>query len=318
MSNKYYLTKPENRIVGETSSSIGDFLSGSILRQPSSVELGWRNFVVERRTILPSELPELVLEQHFLILWDAHVAEGERAYKGGRFSPYRKHPGTITTCHPGLRPSIRNTSSHEVVVASIEADLVNKIEDELDERPTGSLRGLYGTEDQAIRNIILLLLRESEAGGPCGTLYSESLTTALVMRLLYAARLERPLRKTVASALSNRVLRRVVELMQVDLSSDLNLSALATESGYSRSHFIRTFKAATGQTPHRYLLELRLQRAGDLLVDQSLPLTDIAASCGLSSHGHLTTAFRSRFGVPPSHYRREDTRRNRSNHVPKQ
>jgi AraC family transcriptional regulator len=253
---------------------------------------------------MPSELPELVLERHFLILWEAHVAEGEAAYPGGRFSPYKKYPNTMTACHPGIRPAVRNRSSHEVIVASLQSGFVHSIEDELDKRPSGSFQILYGTDDPDLRNLLILLQKESAAGGPCGTLYAESLTTALVTRLVYAARLQSVPAKTTVSALPARVLRRVTERMHVGLSTNLDLLTLAAESGYSRVHFLRAFKATTGQTPHRYLNELRLQKARDLLSDYSLALVDVAAACGFSSHGHLTAAFHTRFGLPPSQFRR--------------
>jgi AraC family transcriptional regulator len=92
--------------------------------------------------------------------------------------------------------------------------------------------------------------------------------------------------------------------MQADLSANIDLAALAVESGYSRAHFLRTFRAATGRTPHRYLLELRLTKAQSLIARRLMPLIDIALACGFSSHAHLTTAFRSRFGLSPSAYRR--------------
>ncbi|MBB5337876.1 hypothetical protein [Tunturiibacter gelidoferens] len=86
--------RAKDRIVTPASPDIARFLSGSILRQPSSVELGWKNFAVERRTIVPSEFPELAMDRHFLILWEGHVAEGETASRGGRFSAYKKYPDT--------------------------------------------------------------------------------------------------------------------------------------------------------------------------------------------------------------------------------
>jgi AraC family transcriptional regulator len=92
--------------------------------------------------------------------------------------------------------------------------------------------------------------------------------------------------------------------MRVDISVNLDLATLAAETGYSRAHFLRTFRAATGQTPHRYLMELRLEKARTLLAGGAMALIDIAAECGFSSHAHLTTAFRSRFGMSPSAYRR--------------
>jgi AraC family transcriptional regulator len=46
-----------------------------------------------------------------------------------------------------------------------------------------------------------------------------------------------------------------------ELGDNLTLEELATESGYSRTHFLRMFQAATGRTPHSYLVHLRLERA---------------------------------------------------------
>ena len=285
------------------STEISTFLGHSTLGRPSSIELGWKNFVIERRTTLPREKPGIELQNHFLILWDVHVAEGEIAYRDGRFLPYRKYPNTITTRHE-FRPTIRSRSKHEVVVGALRADFVRGIEDELDKPPSGNFRGLYGTDDPELRNLLLLLLRESEMGGQSGALYSESLIVALATRLLYAARLETPPANAGVSPLPPRLLRRVLERMQADLSADLDLAALAAESGYSRAHFLRTFRAATGQTPHRYLLELRLKKAQAMIASRLMPLIDIALACGFSSHAHLTTAFRLRFGLSPSAYRR--------------
>jgi AraC family transcriptional regulator len=87
-------------------------------------------------------------------------------------------------------------------------------------------------------------------------------------------------------------------------SCDLSLQALANESGYSRVHFVRMFRAATGSSPHNYLLNLRLERARELLKNPSLSLIDIALDCGFSSHSHMSRLFHKRVGVTPSAYRR--------------
>jgi AraC family transcriptional regulator len=291
-------------IAKRESTDISDLLSESTLRRPSSVELGWKNFAIERRITLPAEKPESLLQHHFLILWDVHVAEGEIAYRSGRFSPYKKYPNTITTCFPGIRPAVRNRSKHEVIVAAVHPDLIRGLEEELDKRPAGTFHGLYGADDADLRNLLLLLVKESEAGGPCGPLYVESLIAALATRLVYAGRSEKLPANATASPLPRRLLRRVVELMRADLSANLDLATLASESGYSRAHFLRTFRAATGQTPHHYLMELRLEKAQALIAGGSMRLIDIAEVCGFSSHAHLTTAFQARFGLSPSEYRR--------------
>src|SRR5260370_39634593 len=89
------------------------------LGRPSSVDLGWKKFAIERRTILAGEKPEVKVQHHFLILGDVRVAEGERAYHIGRFSPYKKYPNTITTCLPGIRPALLPRSNHEAIVGSL-------------------------------------------------------------------------------------------------------------------------------------------------------------------------------------------------------
>jgi AraC family transcriptional regulator len=286
------------------STEIRALLSDSALRRPSSVELGWKNFAIERRTMLPGEHPEIAFQHHFLVLWDMHVAEGEMAYHGSRFSPYKKHPNAITACLPGIRPATRKRSTHEVIVGALGSEFMRGMEAELERRPCGTPHGLYGADDPDLRNLLLLLFRESETGGLSGTLYAESLIAALAARLLYVTHFEKLPANGRMRPLPPRLLRRVVELMQADLSGNLDLATLAAESGYSWAHFLCKFRAATGQTPHQYLLELRLAKAQALIARGRMRLIDIAAACGFSSHAHLTTAFQSRFGLPPSAYRR--------------
>jgi AraC family transcriptional regulator len=89
-----------------------------------------------------------------------------------------------------------------------------------------------------------------------------------------------------------------------DLSSNLDLQSLAAETGYSRSHFLRLFRAATGGAPHHYLLQLRLKRAQELMRQERTSLIDIAAACGFSSHAHMSRLFRQMIGLTPTDYRR--------------
>jgi len=298
------LSRPEPSARAE-SPQISAVFGSSALRRPSSVELGWSDFVIESRTILPGEKPEVPHTHHFLILWDGQLAQGETAVRGGSFAPYRKHPNTITTLPPGIRPAARSRFPHDVIVGALDPDFIRRMDAELDAGPGRVVNGLYGAEDAVLRNLLLLLARESEDRGRHGSLYAESLITALATRLLHAGRGEQLPAPTRVSPLPPRSLRRVLDRMEADVAANLDLATLAAETGYSRAHFLRTFRAATGQTPHRHLMELRLAKARDLMASSSLPLINIAAACGFSSHAHLTTAFRSRFGLTPSAYRRD-------------
>jgi AraC family transcriptional regulator len=112
-------------------------------------------------------------------------------------------------------------------------------------------------------------------------------------------------RRIYKNALPYRRLRRVVERMEAELDTGLDLKTLALESGYSRNHFLRMFRAATGYTPHQYLLRLRVKRAQALMKNRSMRLIDVALASGFASHAHLSHVFRQVVGVTPNEYRRD-------------
>jgi AraC family transcriptional regulator len=114
----------------------------------------------------------------------------------------------------------------------------------------------------------------------------------------------RAVRRSQCGKLPKRLLQRVLDRMNADLAADLDLSTLAAESGYSRSHFLRTFRAAMGCSPHQCLTRLRLEQSKTLLRENSISLIDIALDCGFSSHAHFSNTFRQIVGVTPSAYRR--------------
>jgi len=107
------------------------------------------------------------------------------------------------------------------------------------------------------------------------------------------------------SALPHRILNRVRDKIEANLDTVLSLASLAEESGYSRAHFIRMFRAATGSTPHQYVLGVRLSRAQDSLRKKDTRIIDIAVSCGFSSQSHMTSVFRQRLEMTPGEFRRQ-------------
>ena len=106
--------------------------------------------------------------------------------------------------------------------------------------------------------------------------------------------------------LPHAILRRVKKYMEEHLQDKLSLDELAHETDYSRAHFLRMFRAATGKTPHQYLTERRIERAKSMLLEaKKISLIDVAARCGFSSQSHLTRVFRKHVGATPSEFKRK-------------
>ena len=89
------------------------------------------------------------------------------------------------------------------------------------------------------------------------------------------------------------------ELMHQRFADDLSLAALARAVGMSSHHFCRIFAELAGVPPHRYLLEVRLRVAADLL-RQGASVTDACFRSGFQNLSHFIRLFHRRFGVTPS------------------
>jgi transcriptional regulator GlxA family with amidase domain len=97
-----------------------------------------------------------------------------------------------------------------------------------------------------------------------------------------------------------RRLLRAKDRMDAASQEAWPVARLAEVSGASRAHFARSFKAAFGVPPHRYLLTRRLERAIALLRDTDTPIIEIAFQTGWNSLGTFGRVFRDVLGVSPS------------------
>jgi AraC family transcriptional regulator len=99
--------------------------------------------------------------------------------------------------------------------------------------------------------------------------------------------------------------RRATELLSENLSGRIRLSELAGECGLSISHFARSFKASFGVSAHRWLVQHRIERAQELLIETHEPLADIADQAGFADQAAFTRTFHQIVGMSPGRWRRD-------------
>ena len=102
----------------------------------------------------------------------------------------------------------------------------------------------------------------------------------------------------------NRRLLRARDAIDRDFAEPLDIAALARIALVSEAHFIRTFRATFGETPHRYLQRRRVERSMYLLRETDRPVTDVCFAVGFTSLGTFSRTFRDIVGQSPSEYRR--------------
>ena len=94
-------------------------------------------------------------------------------------------------------------------------------------------------------------------------------------------------------------LRRALEFFEANLSQDIRLEEVASLVGLSQSQFARAFRVSMSKPPYHWLLDARIRRAHDLLLDKRMPVAEIAIHVGFADQSHLTKVFRRITGATP-------------------
>ena len=224
--------------------------------------------------------------------------------RGGREISYRAIPGSTTFMAGEEEYSARVTGSAVLAAVHMEPEWFQRVD--LEQAPEGFGRIPPLVADETTRSLVGAMRREVATGAGRGRLYAESLSVALLSyaldhvplsRLRLRGRLSETQRRLLAAYIRDRV------------ADDLALTELAALAGLGTRQFSRLFREAFGTTPHRYVLNQRLDEAARRLATTTHDIAEVALSLGFSSQSHFASAFRARFGKTPRQYASEQRRR---------
>ena len=103
--------------------------------------------------------------------------------------------------------------------------------------------------------------------------------------------------------LSTAKLEQSLEYINENLSVNLTLMGIATELAISQYYFCRLFKRSIGITPHQYILQQRIEKSKQLLLQKDIRIVDIANQCGFANPSHFARCFRKMMGISPQQFR---------------
>jgi AraC family transcriptional regulator len=193
----------------------------------------------------------------------------------------------------------------DAVLVHIPPALLNQVAREVYnvEKDQVALARRLAIADDALSRLVQALSAELQAGGPGGDLMADLIGRAIALHLLrYHSNLATAAADGLTKIARGR-LRRVLDYMHVHSHEALSLPELASLSGLSQSQFARGFRETTGLSPHRFLSDLRIERAQHLLERTEKPVTEIALECGFVQPSHFATMFRKRVGMSPRSWR---------------
>lgn len=265
----------------------------------------WHGFCLERHRIFSNAVtPEICFPTHII----GFLLNGN--YKKDIFdtgTPRRTivHNSGDTLLYPFGLPHIGHSFSQaDFLVLYLEPKFVEKAAQEVVAGERIEIIPQPNFKDEFVSDVTKHLLAEVDSGGTIGTLYAESLMTALAARLVKNYSTARTMPCEYKGGLARVKQRLVIEYINEHLAEDLSLEKLATLCCLSQYHFAKQFKRSNGFAPHQYVTSRRMEQAKSLLAKTDWPIAEIALRVGCASQSHLSNLFRKVTGTSPSSYRR--------------
>jgi AraC family transcriptional regulator len=223
---------------------------------------------------------------------------GVHAFASDRIKPFRTRPNSLAFVPSGCEVFSSSTRGGEYLL------ITNNNDSKADHLKSRQFNDVIDPAAIAAAHDI----RNALLGNVLAALSVEEKVTELFDRV--QLELSGSLSESVATRwMTSARLKIIDDFIDSNISGELSVDQIAATVGLSEGFFIRTFKAATGKSPHSYLIDRRLALARMLLRSSNHDLREVALATGFASHAHMTAAFTHRLGVAPSVLRRDFNRK---------
>lgn len=155
-----------------------------------------------------------------------------------------------------------------------------------------------GLKEPIVVHLLQALHADAAAGQPHGVMVGDAIFSALAAQFV-----TRPVREEGTVAADWRV-SRALEYIHANLTDPIDLTMIAVAAATSPYHLARSFRAATGSTIWRYVLQQRARQAERLIRDGDMSLTQVAYAVGFESYSSFVAAVGQEYGKTPTALRR--------------
>lgn len=267
----------------------------------------WQNLLVAihaRPAMQYDMLVPAVPEPQIVWLMQGQISLEEREI-GGDWKRVEVHPGDLflTTSPEPYEVRWYNAGPASAVVFQLYLGLplLAEAAQELFGHENISLAEFSGERDETVL-CILEQLRQEVLREKASTLLVQGLGRALAVHLVRSYGRAQPANGQ-RRGLTAFQLSQVDLFLEAHLDQNLHMAEVAEQIGLSEFHFSRMFKKATGLSPSRYLLRLRMSKARRLLLESDKSVLEISLDVGYASASHFSEVFRRESGATPSEYR---------------
>lgn len=253
----------------------------------------WRGLAVWHQVGPPGDLYIPRISAHTILVRRAGPTELVQRH-GGTVQRRRWLPGEAIIVPSGVPTFWRSESPRDNIHIDLDPAWLQRV---VGGGPV-ELRSCFGQPDPVLSALAAALMASLHTNASLHPSFSYGISLSLAAHLLeHYAQADR--RARPSAALSRRELDRITAMVQGDLQQRWSVRQMAGAVGLSSFHFCRSFKAASGQSPHAHVTRLRMEEALRLLRSTSQPVFDIALDTGYSTAAHFSQTFRRHWGVTP-------------------
>lgn len=274
------------------------------MKTATSHQRGWNHVYFARVKGLLRDPVSLVSFSNTVSIPWGGTCEAEWG-RGRRILRRQIGPGNISIFPAFEEHTFRSDRETEAFSWQISTEMMRKHASEKWFRGVGpAILGRFSEPDKILHQAALRLAAIlAEPPEPGQQLHVEEIQATIIQQLLKAHSSISAIFHPEKERLSSGRLARSIEMLHEMPEKELGLETLAAMANLSIFHFLREFRRLTGQTPHRMLVRLRMEKACSLVVGTRLPLSQIAQQCGYSSPSHMAHTFGRLTGCSPTELR---------------
>jgi AraC family transcriptional regulator len=266
----------------------------------------WRGFVLERHaTHAGLEHRMVFTPDHLVALPVRPPTHLEWEENGGPSRRLRIGEDEVVFIPAGFPFSSRSSEDAEFLTLTLTPGFVRcAAPDALGGLGQPTFRPQVPILDAFLARTLLALGQEVDRGFPGGRWYGEALATAVAAHVVrHFANRDGRSADAPGPRLSRHHLTHALSYIDEHLDQEIPLRMLAESVGLSPFHFCRVFKQSTGLSPHRYVVQRRVERARELLLAGNERIAAVATRVGFCDQSHLTAHFKRTYGVTPREFR---------------
>ncbi|HEY6413029.1 MAG TPA: AraC family transcriptional regulator [Edaphobacter sp.] len=279
-------------------------LPGSPITNSATAATPWTGLILEKHRVGAVEIPEHEHHTFCLHLQTSGPVEMDW-HSQGHTGSLNTGAGNLIFLTPGTRDRLLWHGPSQRIVASIDPAILVKAATQLELNQLPDFDNLWSFQDEQLRLLLTEMEREVTAGSTTGPLYGDLLGLSLSVALIRKYGHTSAIPASHKGGIPRPQLKRVLEYIAANLSSEIHLEDIAAVAGLSVFHFARAFRQSTGATPHQYVLRRRIDTVKALLRTRNWNLETIASSTGFADASHLTKAFRRHTGTTPKTWQRQ-------------